>query len=158
MSKSKKRFHKALYYRNAIMEEFKFEQVHEIMKKADLKWHPDNRLPSIKELRVTAINIMDDTIEEWRNTGKSVPVWGYGGFEAGISKKGKLELHFCLETVTAEDIDEIDEICADDSLVDEDDDSDIDPEVKAVYNDYEDDESDDDEEDDEYYIVDETEE
>lgn len=157
MSKYKKRLNKALYYRNAIMEDFRFEIVHDIMKKADLKWSPDEHIPSIEELRVTAINIMDDTIEEWLNTGKSVPVWGYGGFEAGISKKGKLELHFCIETVTAEDIDAIDEICDDDSLVDEDDDSDIDPEVKAVYADYEDeDEYDEDEYDD--YIVDGTEE
>ena len=130
------------YYRDRILEEFRFEQVHAVMEELEWEWSDIDRVPTVEDLRCVAYDIMSECISHWVDNDKKFNM-SAGGLYASISKKGKLSLRFSIEELSTADIEESDEICDNDEYIDEDD-CDIDPEVKEVYYD----------EDDEYFVDD----
>ena len=139
---SNEKYLDASYYRDRIIEEFRFEDVHDVMKRLNWKWDDFDRVPTVEDLRCVAYDIMSEVISYWGHYGKGYNM-SAGGFYASITKKGKLSLRFSIEELSTADIDKSDEICDNDEYIDEDD-CDIDPEVKEVYYD----------EDDEYFVDD----
>lgn len=129
---SKEKYLDAGYYCDRILEEFRFEKVHAFMEEMNWEWEDIERVPTVEELKELAHALLNEVISYWGHYGKGYDM-NAGCFYASITKKGELSLRFSLEEMNSDYIDKSDEICENDDCYDEDDDSDIDPEVKEVY-------------------------